>query len=83
MCEPTFQVPAREHDAQEGRQFSEVHADELAADDLDYMDPNERIYASEWLMAIDRAERCTDVATLHNAEPLPETLAECGALAAE
>ena len=79
--EPTFQVRARGLDAQESRQWSEVFADELTAEDLAAMGPAERQEAEAWRAAIERANQCTGLVTLHNAEASPETMTECGAAA--
>ena len=56
MGEPTFQVRARGLDSQEGRQWSEVFADELTEADLAAMGPAERQEAEAWRAAIERAE---------------------------
>lgn len=55
--EPLFQVPARGLDAQEGRQFSEVHADALTDADLAAMGLGERTDAEEWQQRIAEMER--------------------------
>jgi hypothetical protein len=82
--EPTFQVPARGDDAASNMQWSDVHADELRADDIDYMDPNEAALAMEWLVAIERANcAVADVVCCHNGEARPETVRECLRDAAE
>ena len=59
MGEPTFQVRARGLDSQEGRQWSEVFADELTEADLAAMGPAERQEAEAWRAAIERAGQCT------------------------
>ena len=81
MGEPTFQARARGLDSQEGRQWSEVFADELTEADLAAMGPAERQEAEAWRAAIERAGQCTGLVTLHNGEASPETMAECGAAA--